>query len=779
VEQKELGKLEASSKQERIKAMSSLLNLEAFIDSRDKLKKEGSDLEKTHLQTLRKLDDAEKAKEEYEKADTQLNEAEKRLTKIAQEKVQVHERLEQLQKDLAIIQQMKTHQTKINETRNSIQAKSKELELLQGQLAEVEKAEQELEQVKTKIPEAEKQLAELEEKQEAVQTLSGLLEQLRDAESSLETINVRYTESERAHIEATEAQQRITELEEKIKEYTPVRSASQLLNELSNQFNRLTTLISDKNRQEKELNEAQMRLGDSQSSAETIKQLEDEESQIKSEQKNAQKMRNYGFGVVIAGLVLAIAFAYMFDITAAIVVGILGLAVGGFFYVSNDPSKLDSKLDALRNQREDTLGERARLQDYQESIENLEKQHNESQENLSQLQETIIETLNRLPDQPREYKTTISITEKETLDTLRAQIQEDSETLTRYTTEKSSLQEKADSLETVENTLEAIKQEQETKNTTLEDLGNQIKKTEEETGITRDQETEIRKQYDTANRTLTQLTTQQTNYQQALERRPQIQENITEANNEINLLNAVQQQEEKKLKELESSGINLGDEPELTEENIKHLKRSAALENEEHERNNDVTEAKSVIEETSELREKYPALLEESDREKFTIESIRRAVNLLDITREGIMAGVKQDVEKNMMQFLPTLTDNRYNRAQIDEANYRIEVYDREAKTWRGKGVFSGATQDQFSLALRLAFAISTIPNSRGARPGFIFLDEPLSGFDAQRRTGFIELLRDDLSRHFDQIIVISHIEALAEEFPQNLTLDQGRIVQQ
>ena len=143
------------------------------------------------------------------------------------------------------------------------------------------------------------------------------------------------------------------------------------------------------------------------------------------------------------------------------------------------------------------------------------------------------------------------------------------------------------------------------------------------------------------------------------------------------------------------------------------------------------------------------------------------------------MAGVKQNVEKNMMQFLPTLTDNRYNRAQIDEANYRIEVYDREAKTWRGKGVFSGATQDQFSLALRLAFAISTIPSSRGARPGFIFLDEPLSGFDAQRRTGFIQLLREDLSKHFDQIIVISHIEALAEEFPQNLTLDSGRIVQQ
>ena len=39
-----------------------------------------------------------------------------------------------------------------------------------------------------------------------------------------------------------------------------------------------------------------------------------------------------------------------------------------------------------------------------------------------------------------------------------------------------------------------------------------------------------------------------------------------------------------------------------------------------------------------------------------------------------------------MARFLPALTDQRYNRARIDEKNYRIEVYNREAKRWRGKG---------------------------------------------------------------------------------------------
>jgi len=779
VEQKELGKLEASSKQERIKAMSSLLNLEAFIDSKDTLKKEASDLEKIHLQTINKLAEAEKAKQEYETAEKQLKQAEKRLEEIETERETVQNRLEQLQRDLAVIQQMKTHQNKINETKNSLKAKSNELELLREQLAEIEKAEKELEKTSEQIPEAEKQVQELEKQLETVQKLSDLQEQLRETESSIENINLRYNETQRAHIEASEAQTRIKELETQIKEYTPARNASEKLSELSNLFNKLSASNTEINRLNTELETIKERLGETRDSQETLNQFEKQETEAKQRRAQAEKMRTYGFAASITGLILALALAYFVNLTAGIAIGLIGVATGGYLFLSNNPRETDTELDRIRKQRESLLGEQARLQDYHKSIENLETQLNQTQETHSKTQETIIELLNQLPDQPREYKTTVNLTEPETLDTLRAQIQEDTETLTRLTTEKNSLQKKADTQEALNKILESIKQEKETKTSEEEQLTKQITETEQETGIKREQETEIRNKHNEANKKLTQLTTQQTNYQQALERRPQVTENITEATNDINLLKAAQQQEEEQLTELEKQGVSLGDEPSLNEERDQNLKTSASLEKETQERNNDITESREIIEKTSELRDQYPDLAEESERETFRIEAMRRATILLDTTRESIMAGVKQNVEKNMMQFLPTLTDNRYNRAQIDEANYRIEVYDREAKTWRGKGVFSGATQDQFSLALRLAFAISTIPSSRGARPGFIFLDEPLSGFDAQRRTGFIQLLREDLSKHFDQIIVISHIEALAEEFPQNLTLDSGRIVQQ
>jgi len=779
VEQKELGKLEASSKQERIKAMSSLLNLEAFIDSKDTLKKEASDLEKTHLQTINKLTEADKAKQEYEIAEKQLKQAKKRLEEIETERETVQNQLEQLQRDLAVIQEMKTHQNKINETKNNLKAKSNELELLKEQLAEIEKAEKELEKTSEQIPEATKHVEELEKQLETIEKISKLHEQLREKESSIENINLRYNETQRAYIEASEAQTRITELETQIKEFAPVRTASEKLSELSNQFNKLNASNTEINRLQTELETVKERLGDTKDSAETLNKLETQETEAKNRRAQAEKMRTYGFAASIAGLILALGLAYFVNLTPGIAIGLIGVATGGYLFLSNKPSETDNELDDIRKQRESLLGEQARLQDYHESIENLETQLKQTQENNSETQETIIELLNQLPDQPREYKSTVNLTEPETLDTLRTQIQEDTETLTRLNTEKNSLQKKADTQETLQITLESIKQEKENKTSEAEMLRKQITETEKETGIKREQETEIRKKHNEANKKLTQLTTQQTNYQQALERRPQVTENITEATNEINLLKAAQQQEEKRLTELEKQNISLGDEPSLNEKRDQSLKTSASLEKETQERNNDITESREIIENTTELRDQYPMLADESERETFRIEAMRRATILLDTTRESIMAGVKQNVEKNMMQFLPTLTDNRYNRAQIDETNYRIEVYDREAKTWRGKGVFSGATQDQFSLALRLAFAISTIPSSRGARPGFIFLDEPLSGFDAQRRTGFIQLLREDLSKHFDQIIVISHIEALAEEFPQSLTMDSGRIVQQ
>lgn len=48
------------------------------------------------------------------------------------------------------------------------------------------------------------------------------------------------------------------------------------------------------------------------------------------------------------------------------------------------------------------------------------------------------------------------------------------------------------------------------------------------------------------------------------------------------------------------------------------------------------------MDETSELKEEYPKLIEQNDEEIFDLEAKRRPVILIDTTRDGIMGGVKK-----------------------------------------------------------------------------------------------------------------------------------------
>jgi exonuclease SbcC len=129
-----------------------------------------------------------------------------------------------------------------------------------------------------------------------------------------------------------------------------------------------------------------------------------------------------------------------------------------------------------------------------------------------------------------------------------------------------------------------------------------------------------------------------------------------------------------------------------------------------------------------------------------------------------------------MASILPALTSSRYRAAILDE-NYGLQVWDPEAGEYKPRDVYSGGTEDQFLLAMRLAFALALLPEVKGQKPEFVFLDEPLGSSDDVRRSGIVEYLASDLSKKFKQIFVISHVGGL-EEYAQNtITLDDGRVV--
>ncbi|MDY6958252.1 MAG: hypothetical protein SVK08_03755, partial [Halobacteriota archaeon] len=154
------------------------------------------------------------------------------------------------------------------------------------------------------------------------------------------------------------------------------------------------------------------------------------------------------------------------------------------------------------------------------------------------------------------------------------------------------------------------------------------------------------------------------------------------------------------------------------------------------------------------------------------------AIEIVVNSRNSIMGKVLPATEANMTKFLPILTAGTYKDAKINKDTYQIEVYDDFAGDYRPKSVFSGGAKDQFSLALRLSFAMATLPQERGAVPGFIFLDEPIGSFDSDRKAALIELLtRGEIAENFDQVFVISHFPELEDIFDYKIELRDGRVI--
>lgn len=154
------------------------------------------------------------------------------------------------------------------------------------------------------------------------------------------------------------------------------------------------------------------------------------------------------------------------------------------------------------------------------------------------------------------------------------------------------------------------------------------------------------------------------------------------------------------------------------------------------------------------------------------------AARIVDRAGKNVVVRIMPSTIQHMRHLLPTLTDGRYFDAQLSE-DYRMEVYDDRARDWRRKTLFSGGAQDQMSLALRLAFALATLPEERGAAPSFLFLDEPLGAFDSERSRALIDLITDgEIADSFDQIFLISHVRVDPSRFDHRIVLDEGRVVE-
>ncbi len=157
------------------------------------------------------------------------------------------------------------------------------------------------------------------------------------------------------------------------------------------------------------------------------------------------------------------------------------------------------------------------------------------------------------------------------------------------------------------------------------------------------------------------------------------------------------------------------------------------------------------------------------------LQVVRRAVEGLQGTAESLRNRIRPNVQAYMGAILPALTSSRYKAAMLDE-NYNLQVWDPEAGEYKPRDVYSGGTEDQFLLAMRLAFALALLPEVKGQKPEFVFLDEPLGSSDEVRRSSILEYLAVDLSKKFKQIFIISHVGGLDEHIQNVITLEDGQV---
>ncbi len=124
--------------------------------------------------------------------------------------------------------------------------------------------------------------------------------------------------------------------------------------------------------------------------------------------------------------------------------------------------------------------------------------------------------------------------------------------------------------------------------------------------------------------------------------------------------------------------------------------------------------------------------------------------------RGDLNDALRPELSEIASSFLGALTDERYNRLELDDRYDIVILEDGIAKP-----VISGGEEDLANLVLRLA--ISQMIADRSGQPfSLLVLDEVFGSLDASRRDNVLELLHR-LEDRFEQVILITHIESVRE----------------
>ena len=149
--------------------------------------------------------------------------------------------------------------------------------------------------------------------------------------------------------------------------------------------------------------------------------------------------------------------------------------------------------------------------------------------------------------------------------------------------------------------------------------------------------------------------------------------------------------------------------------------------------------------------------LDTLETEKRLHDELHRAYSDL---RTDLNFAMRPELSKLASAFLSELTDARYTELELDE-KYRIVVFEEGVP----KPVISGGEEDLANLVLRLAIS-QMIAERSGQSFSLLVLDEIFGSLDDARRQSVVALLRG-LHDRFEQVVLITHIEAVRDGLDQ------------
>jgi len=155
--------------------------------------------------------------------------------------------------------------------------------------------------------------------------------------------------------------------------------------------------------------------------------------------------------------------------------------------------------------------------------------------------------------------------------------------------------------------------------------------------------------------------------------------------------------------------------------------------------------------------------LEKFDERVVSLEQVRKEVRILDecdriLTefRKQVNSSIRPRLAELASEYLADLTDGRYTSVDLGEDFTPTVLDDGDAKP-----VISGGEEDILNLCMRIALS-HMLAERAGQHFSLLMLDEIFGSLDEGRRSNVITLL-EKLRRHFDQIIIITHLDDVKE----------------